>query len=297
MEFLAPILGAMAVLVLVYSLTTSSRPRRTDVRLGKLDRGEATTEREDQLSHPFVERVGMPLMGFLRGSITRLLPGSIVTSIDHRLRLAGEPMSTHAFSALQLGVLLVAALLFLGALSMVSGMLIFVAFVVCIAIAAAPYLWLDSAVGDRGKKILRALPDTVDLIVTMVEAGMSIDSALAKVSQETEGPLSDELRFTLRETTLGRSRREALGALLERTDVSELRSFVQAILHAQATGVPLGQVLRTQADEIRLKKRQRAEAQAQKAPVKVLLLMLFFIMPALLLVLLGPSFMTLMDTF
>ena len=118
---------------------------------------------------------------------------------------------------------------------------------------------------------------------------MSIDGALAKVSTQSIGPLADELRFTIREVTLGRARQDALMSLVSRVEVPELRSFVQAIVHAQNTGVPLGQVLRTQAAEIRLKKRQRAEEAARKAPVKVLVVLIFFIMPALLLTLLGPA--------
>ena len=136
---------------------------------------------------------------------------------------------------------------------------------------------------------MKYLPDAVDLVVTMVEAGISIEAALWKVANETTGPLADEFRLTMRETTVGRSRREALMDLLERTDVRELRQFIHAILHAQETGVPLGNVLRTQAAEIRLRKRQRAENKAGQAPVKILLLMLFFVMPSLLIVMLGPA--------
>jgi len=125
---------------------------------------------------------------------------------------------------------------------------------------------------------------------------MSIDAALWRVAEETEGPLADELTHTMRELTLGRDRREAMLDLAARSDVSELRTFMQSIVHAQSTGVPLGQVLRSQANAIRLEKRQRSEEAAAKAPVKVLLLMLFFVMPSLLIVLLGPAFMRLSNS-
>ena len=117
------------------------------------------------------------------------------------------------------------------------------------------------------------------------------------MAQETKGPLAAEMTYTMREITLGRDRREAMLDLATRSDVAELRTFVRSIVHAQSTGVPLGQVLRSQAGEIRLQKRQRAEEAAAKAPVKVLLLMLFFVMPSLLIVLLGPAFMRLSNSF
>ena len=158
-----------------------------------------------------------------------------------------------------------------------------------VAVAALPFMALQSSVSKRQTATARALSDFTDLIVTMVEAGLSIDAALWRAVEGTAGPLSEEFRFALREIALGRNRRDALLDLLERTSVPELRTFVHAVLHAQETGVPLGQVLRAQAREIRVKRRQRAEATAGKAPVKMLLLTLFFVLPSLLLVILVPA--------
>ena len=125
--------------------------------------------------------------------------------------------------------------------------------------------------------------------MTTVEAGLGLDAALSEVGHETEGPLGEELRLTVRETTLGRSRRDALTRLIERTDVPELKTFVQAVIQAEQTGIPVGQVLRTQAAQIRLKKRQRAEAEAQRAPVKMVVVLALLVLPAMLLMVIGPA--------
>ena len=272
LDLLAPICGGLAAFFAIYTLVTPAAYSRVHERLDRLGRPQALTERDEQLARPLLERTGLSGGRWLRSAAGKLLPGAVAADIEARLRRAGEPTSLHGFVLMQMTALGIAAIIG------VAG-----------AITTVPFLWLDSAAGNRRKAIQKALPDAADLIVTMVEAGMSIDGALAKVSTQTNSPLADELRFTTREITLGRGRQDALMALVSRVAVPELRSFVQAIVHAQNSGVPLGQVLRTQASEIRLKKRQRAEEAARKAPVKVLVVLIFFIMPALLLTLLGPA--------
>ena len=289
MELITAIVGALAVLIGVYTVTTPARSRRISERLERLDRRESM-DREAMLRAPLAERVGLPMMESIQGVGGRVLPSTVMTGIERRLQLAGEPISLHAYVGIQLGGIGLGILAILGFLAMgASGMFLIFSLVIAGISSVFPFLWLDSAGSSRQAQILRELPDAVDLVVTMVEAGISIEAALWKVANETTGPLADEFRLTMRETTVGRSRREALLDLLARTDVRELRQFIHAILHAQETGVPLGNVLRTQAAEIRLRKRQRAEHKAGQAPVKILLLMLFFVMPSLLIVMLGPA--------
>ena len=291
------VLGALAVGIGIYSLATPARSAHIDSRLGKLDRS-TLTEREQTLALPFLSRVGLPILGVLRGSLSRVLPTTIAHDLERRIIVAGEPVSLYGFLTVQLGAIALAIGLFGGALSIgLVGKQALMALIFSAVIGTIPLVWLDKAANTRRKAILKALPDSVDLIVTMVESGMSIDAALWRVAQETKGPLAVELTYTMREITLGRDRREAMLDLATRSDVAELRTFVRSIVHAQSTGVPLGQVLRSQAGEIRLQKRQRAEEAAAKAPVKVLLLMLFFVMPSLLIVLLGPAFMRLSNSF
>lgn len=290
LDLLAPICGGLAVFFAIYTLVTPAAYSRVHERLDRLGRPQALTERDEQLARPLLERTGLSGGRWLRSAAGKLLPGAVAADIEARLRRAGEPTSLHGFVLMQMTALGIAAVIVVGGLSFgFTGIFAAVIIGVAGAITTVPFLWLDSAAGNRRKAIQKALPDAADLIVTMVEAGMSIDGALAKVSTQTNSPLADELRFTTREITLGRGRQDALMALVSRVAVPELRSFVQAIVHAQNSGVPLGQVLRTQASEIRLKKRQRAEEAARKAPVKVLLVLIFFIMPALLLTLLGPA--------
>jgi len=292
LEIIPAVLGAGAIFFFVFAIATPAWRGRVDARLGRLSREEPLTEREAELSQSFVERVGLPSVNVVRDLIRRMLPSTIATVLEDRLRKAGEPTSLHSFVLIQFAAVGVALLFMVGAFSMgFSGMFLFVFLAISGVSIAMPFLWLDSTAGSRRKAFQKELPDAADLIVTMVEAGMSIDASLVKVAEQLPGPLGDELRLTMRETTLGRARKDALLGLVERTNVPEIRTFVQSIIHAQATGVPLGQVLRTQASEIRLKKRQRAEEAAQKAPVKVLLVMIFFIMPALFLMLLGPAIM------
>ncbi len=247
------------------------------------------------LAAPFVVRVGQPLAGKLRSMFGRLLPGAIIRAIEDRLIQAGEPVSLHTF------LTAAAACVGLGVLTIIVGLSggggggLFVV-LLGVALAVLPLYWLRLRASARKNAILKALPDAVDLIVTTVEAGLSIDAALAEVGHETRGPLGEELRLTVRETTLGRSRRDALLRLIDRTHVPELKTFVQSIIQAEQTGIPIGQVLRTQADQIRLKKRQWAEGQAQKAPVKMIVVLVVLVLPSMLLMIVGPAVMRIQDT-
>jgi hypothetical protein len=137
--------------------------------------------------------------------------------------------------------------------------------------------------------MLKALPDTLDLLVISVEAGLGFDSALARVVQTVPGPLSEEFFRMLQETRVGVSRRDAMRHLMDRTDLDELRSFLLAMMQAEAFGVTIARVLRVQADEMRVKRRQRAQEKAFAAPVKLVFPLVFCIFPSLFIVLLGPA--------
>ena len=293
MELLAALAGAIAAFVAIYSLATATPKRRILERLERLDRpdsGALPTTREDDLARPFLTRVGLPALQRLRTASTSLLPTTLTADLEHRLLLAGDPLSLHTFLAIELGTIALAVIAFAAALTAgFSGPLGLAVLLAGVALATIPFIALQSAVTKRQTAVARTLSDFTDLIVTMVEAGLSIDAAIWRAVEGTTGPLSTEFRFALREITLGRNRRDALLDLLERTAVPELRTFIHAVLHAQETGVPLGTVLRAQAREIRLKRRQRAEATAAKAPVKMLLLTLFCILPSLMLVILVPA--------
>ena len=161
----------------------------------------------------------------------------------------------------------------------------------------APNMYLYQKGYDRTASMQRTLPDALDLLVISVEAGLGFDSALAQVARNTDGPLANEFARVLQEMQIGLGRSNALRALGERSTLPDLRSFASAMVQAEAFGIPIGQVLRVQSDEIRVKRRQRAEEQAQKVPVKILLPLMACILPCLFIVVIGPAVIGLMGAF
>jgi tight adherence protein C len=159
-----------------------------------------------------------------------------------------------------------------------------------------PNLYLYQKGHDRAASMQRALPDALDLLTISVEAGLGFDAALSQVARNTDGPLADEFARVLQEMQIGLGRSQALRALGERSTLAELRSFTSAMVQADSFGIPVGQVLRVQSNEIRLKRRQRAEEAAQKIPVKIMVPLVMFILPALFVAVLGPAIITMMDT-
>jgi tight adherence protein C len=158
-----------------------------------------------------------------------------------------------------------------------------------------PNVVLTNAVQRRQHQVRTALADSIDLLTICVEAGLGFDAALAHVSKNTSGPLADEFYRTLQEVQLGRSRNEAMRNLADRSDVPELRAFVLAMVQADIFGVSVANVLRVQARDMRVKRRQLAEERAMKVPIKVLFPVLFCIFPALFVVILGPAIMRIAD--
>ncbi len=152
-----------------------------------------------------------------------------------------------------------------------------------------PDAWLSRLIAARKKEMSLALPDILDMLTISVEAGLGFDAALSKVVKNFHGALSQEFFRFLQETQLGRSRRDAWRNLAERTNIPEVNSFVLAVLQADVFGVSIGKVLRVQAEEMRTKRRQRAEEIAMKAPVKVVFPLVLCIFPALIIVILGPA--------
>ncbi len=160
-----------------------------------------------------------------------------------------------------------------------------------------PDLFLYQKAYDRTDKLQRGLPDALDLLTISVESGLGFDAALSHVAKNTEGPLSEEFNRVLQEMQIGRGRSEAMRSLGERATIDDLRSFVSAMVQADAFGIPIGQVLRVQSSEIRVKRRQWAEEQAQKVPVKIMVPLIFCILPCLFIAVLGPAGISIMENF
>lgn len=158
-------------------------------------------------------------------------------------------------------------------------------------------MWLYQRAYDRRDRLRKELPDALDLLTISVEAGLAFDSALAQVARNTVGPLADEFFRVLQEMQIGVGRPEAMRGLGERTELPELRGFVTAMIQADSFGIPIANVLRIQAHEMRLKRSQRAEEQAQKVPVKILFPLIFTILPALFIVIIAPAAINILHNF
>jgi tight adherence protein C len=258
--------------------------------------------RERELDRPFGERVVDPLTARFTAVGRRLTPEERIARIRRRLDLAGNPIGWDADRVLGLKALaaLVGALLGL----VVPPILGFgpaftvVALVLGCAVGwIAPSLWLYQVAYDRSRRVRRELPDALDLLTISVESGLAFDAGLDQVAWRTSGPLAQEFFRVLQEMQIGTGRVQAMRALGERTDVPELRSFVGAMIQADAFGIPISRVLRVQAREMRVKRSQRAEEIAQKIPVKILFPLIFCIMPCLFLVIMGPAVITVINSF
>jgi tight adherence protein C len=248
-----------------------------------------------------MQRIFMPVTEAPVEHLRRFLPSTMVASMQQRLVIAGEPMTVNAYITLSvvcLGTFLLLPVLFLMAGALSGGalaLLLIGAFAVVGFLL--PQLWLQQRVSQRQTQIIKSLPDAFDLITTCVEAGLGLDAALSRVAEQVEGPFADELSRTLREIGLGRLRRDALRELGERTGVPDLQTFVNAVIQAEQMGSSVGTVLRVQSEQLRVRRRQRAEAQAYKAPVKMIFPLVLCIFPTLFIVILGPAVITIIRDF
>jgi tight adherence protein C len=226
----------------------------------------------------------------------------MLASTRERLQAAGDPMGLGPaeFVGVRAGLAMVGAIGGLAAVAALTGKPEAAPFGSVAGIMlgyAIPGLVLDRVARTRQRAIRRALPAALDMLALSAEAGLSFDGAIGQVAHRWESPLSDELRRLLVEFQMGRDRRQSLRELAQRTGVPELSRFAAAVIQADSLGVPLSRVLHEQSTEIRIRKRQRAEESAQKAPVKMLFPMVLLIFPALFVVVLGPAVPRLLSAF
>ena len=234
--------------------------------------------------------------------------GRRLTPIDHHARMrskldaAGNPSgwSVERVTSMKAGGF-VAGVAFSLLVVLLLGLDTMPAVAVAVALSLTGYyaidFWLYQKAHDRGDCIRREIADSIDLLTISVEAGLGFDAALAHVAKNTKGPLAEEFARMLQEMQIGMGRSKALRALGERSNLPELRGFTTAMIQADAFGIPVGKVLRVQSSELRLKRRQLAEEKAQKVPVKILFPLIFFILPTLFLIVLGPGVITMMQSF
>ena len=262
----------------------------------------APSELRAELEPSFEERVLAPLLRKTLALGRKLTPAHRADRIRQRLEYAGNPPRWTVDKVISLKVVSAGFALLLALLGTVLVRLGIAPTLVVCAFGAgvgflAPDMYLFQKAYDRTAELQKALPDALDLLTISVESGLGFDAALSQVARNTEGPLADELARVLQEMQIGMGRGAALRALGDRTRVADVKSFVSAMVQADALGIPVAQVLRLQSREIRTKRRQRAEEQAQKVAIKILIPLIFCILPCLFIAVLGPAGISMFEAF
>ncbi len=298
------LIGAIAIVV--FSLRRNSQGEEDDplqARLAEfIQRGDVKSLEEIELSQPFVERVIVPLVNRIGEFSTRFTPQKAIQDTAKKLELAGNPWPVDAPTFLAIRFILAVVMGgFLTVVILISpasnpsdnfmyiGGATFAGFYL-------PHLMLTSRITRRQTEIRKAMPDALDLLTICVEAGLGFDAALSKVSEKWENELSLAFSRVIREVQLGKVRREALKNMSDRLGIPEMTSFVAAIIQSEQLGVSMAKVLRIQADQMRLKRRQYAEEQAHKAPVKMLIPMALLIFPSIMIIILTPAALQIMGS-
>lgn len=257
---------------------------------------------ELELSLPFAERVLTPFLLKVTRTAAKLTPRSNVESLRQKLLEAGSPsrIGPSEFLGLRIVVAGVAGgsffLLFVLTGASLSQLLLF-PIVIGLMGYMIPGVWLNRKIKDRKQEIQRALPDAIDLLTISVEAGLGFDPALHRVAEKWDNELTREFRRMLNEIRMGMSRRQAMREMANRVNVDDLNVFIASIIQADQLGVSITQVLRVQSKQMRLRRRQRAEAMAHKAPIKMLFPMILLIFPAMYVVILGPAIPQILNNF
>ncbi|MBM3181012.1 MAG: type II secretion system F family protein [Chloroflexi bacterium] len=295
------ILGGAILLVIVgRRYSSQGQQDESDPVMARLaeatQRGESVSLEDIELEQPFMERVIVPVIKKIGEISTRFTPQRLLQETTQKLELAGNPgridastfLATRFIGAVVFGGLL----LLISSLSSVNWPFGRVVLIVGIFTALGfffPQLWLQSRINSRQAEVRKALPDALDLLTICVEAGLGFDAAMSKVNEKWENELSIMFGRCIREVQLGKTQREALRDMSDRIGLAELTSFVAAVIQSQILGVSLAKVLRIQADQMRVKRRQFAEELAHKAPVKMIIPMALLTFPSIMIILLAPA--------
>jgi tight adherence protein C len=293
-----PLLGFGLLLVLgigiaVMGMRRSSQPDAIGSRLSQFTERTMTLE-ELELQQPFSQRVLAPMMRTVLLALGKYGPKQSAERLRLSLQQAGNPgnLQPLQFSGIRMGLAIILFLAF-GFVTFSQGMELTQAMMYTAIGAGLGYLlpgiWLGQQIKKRQKEIQRALPDALDLLCISVEAGLSFDQALGRVADKWDNQLCREFKRMLSDVRLGRVRRDSLRDMSARCGVDDVQTFVSAVIQAEQLGVSMSRILRIQADQMRLRRRQRAEEEAHKAPIKMLIPMAFLIFPSLFVVILGPA--------
>jgi tight adherence protein C len=290
---LLPLLLGLSVILFFTGLGMAAGPSTVQTRLNTYG-SRPRTLAEIELEQPFSERVITPIIRGIAAMIGRFAPQRNVEEMRHKLDLAGNPnnwtpadlLGMRGMAAVITVVIIVIPLALLR--TPIPQLLLF-AGIGGILGFYLPVFWLNSKIRQRKHEIQKALPDALDLLTISVEAGLGFDAAMVKVTEKWDNELSRAFARVNAEIRLGKLRREALRDMANRTDVPDVSNFIAAVIQADQLGVSLAKVLRIQSDQMRVKRRQRAEEQAAQAPVKMMFPLVFLIFPSIFIVLLGPA--------
>ncbi|MCP4139389.1 MAG: type II secretion system F family protein [Chloroflexi bacterium] len=298
--------GVVALIVAGNRKSSSSDDDLLASRLVEFsERGEVASLEEIELSQPFYERVIVPVLLRVGEISTRFTPQHLIEATELKIELAGNPIRMAASTFLASRFVIAGAL----------GGFLFIIFLIAPASSVEkvnpyivvpiftvlgfffPQLWLQSKIDRRQQEIKKAMPDALDLLTICVEAGLGFDAAMAKVSEKWDNELSLSFSRAIKEVQLGKLRRDALKDMADRIGLAEMTSFIAAVIQSEQLGVSMAKVLRIQSEQMRIKRRQMAEEEAHKAPVKMIVPMAFLTFPSIFIVLLAPAVFSMMESF
>lgn len=298
------LLGGAIALIIYTVLTQASEKAVVRDSLRQLEGYEVESVRDQELLVPISERALVPVLSGLTKLGRRFTPVGYADNVRKKFIFAGKGSAEDVDKFLAMRAI---ALCFVPVIIILmyvwnplgtKGMMQFVlTAIVCFVLIIGPDASLSKKVEARQHELQTTLPDILDLLTISVEAGLGFEQALDRTINAVPGALSEEFARMLGEVRAGSTRSDAMRALEQRTNVPEVRSFVLAIIQADTFGVSIGRVLRAQAEEMRIKRRQLAQERAQKAPVKMLIPMVFCIFPALFVVVIGPAIINMREAF
>ena len=297
--------GFGAMLLLGFALHPSSETSSISQRLEGLKAGQQQAVKtslrdQDEMNKSAFTRVILPLVDKLSKFFSGMTP---TTSLDRARKsivqagLQGKvhPMQIATLSYIMMIIIPVMSLSFSGIPTDLLSKPTFILVMGALLGYRLPYGYIQGKAQARTHEVLKALPFTLDLLSISVEAGMALDGAMAIVQEKSRGPMADELGLTLREIRLGKGRNEALIDMADRVNLDELKSFITAVTYIARLGGSLVDVIRIQANAMRIKRRQRAEEKAMKTPVKIMIPLVLFIFPSMFVVILGPAAITMIE--
>ena len=293
--------AALGILLVVMAFVSGRNVDPVQARLTQLGTMQARNLEELELQQPFMDRTLRPLVKRLSGTVGKFTSASFSDRTEKRLSLAGNPgdlrvsdwLGIKAVGAIVCAVVFFLLFAFLLGMSPVMALVLGAAGLMVGYIA--PEFWLGRKVKARQKAVLLSIPDALDLLTISVRAGLAFDAALGKVVEKLKGPLTDEFRRALAEVRVGKARRDALRDIVPRTEVQPLTNFIGAVIQAEQLGVSISKVLQVQSEQLRIERRQRAEEQAAKAPIKMLFPLVGCIFPSLFVIILGPAIILIVE--